>query len=47
MGIGAAERPQAVRWGKAMEILFTWFVTLPVAMALAALTHTLVTRLVA
>jgi PiT family inorganic phosphate transporter len=47
MGIGAAERPQAVRWGKAMEILFTWLVTLPVAMALAALTHAIVTRLVA
>jgi PiT family inorganic phosphate transporter len=47
MGIGAAERPQAVRWGKATEILFTWFVTLPVAMALAALTHTIVTRLMA
>lgn len=31
MGVGAAERPKAVRWGKAGEILFTWLVTLPVA----------------
>ena len=30
MGAGAAERPKAVRWGKAEEILFTWFITLPV-----------------
>lgn len=45
MGIGAAERPQAVRWAKATEILFTWFVTLPAAMLLAALTHMIVTRL--
>ncbi len=29
MGIGAAERPKGVRWGKAGEILFTWLVTLP------------------
>jgi len=36
MGIGAAERAQAVRWGKALEILFTWFVTLPAAALLAA-----------
>jgi PiT family inorganic phosphate transporter len=35
MGIGAAERAQAVRWGKAVEILFTWFVTLPAAALLA------------
>jgi len=31
MGVGAAERPKAVRWSKAGEILFTWLVTLPVA----------------
>jgi PiT family inorganic phosphate transporter len=30
MGVGAAERPKAVRWGKAGELLFTWFITLPV-----------------
>lgn len=29
MGIGASERPKAVRWGKAKEILSTWFFTIP------------------
>jgi PiT family inorganic phosphate transporter len=47
MGIGAAERPRAVRWGKAGEILFTWFVTLPAAGGLAALAYTLFARIVA
>jgi PiT family inorganic phosphate transporter len=47
MGIGAAERPRAVRWGKAGEILFTWFVTLPVAALLAAITYSLLWRIAA
>lgn len=46
MGIGAAERPRAVRWSKAMEILFTWFVTLPAAALLAAIFHLLLVRLI-
>lgn len=46
MGIGAAERPRGVRWGKASEILFTWFVTLPVAALLAAIIHVLLLRFV-
>jgi len=29
MGVGAAGRAKAVRWGKAGELLFTWLVTLP------------------
>ena len=29
MGIGASERPKAVRWGKAGEIVTTWFLTIP------------------
>ena len=36
MGIGAAERPRAVRWAKAGEIATTWLVTIPGA-ALAAI----------
>jgi PiT family inorganic phosphate transporter len=36
MGIGGAERPKGVRWGKAAEILFTWLVTLPAAGLLAS-----------
>jgi len=35
MGIGASERPRAVRWAKAGEIATTWVVTMPGA-ALAA-----------
>ena len=45
MGIGAAERPRAVRWGKAAEILFTWFVTLPAAALLASIIYKLLARL--
>ena len=29
MGIGASERPKAVRWGKAIEIATTWLITIP------------------
>lgn len=36
MGIGAAERPRSVRWGKAREIATTWVVTLPGAAVLGA-----------
>ena len=31
MGIGASERPRAVRWGKAREIAATWLMTIPAA----------------
>jgi PiT family inorganic phosphate transporter len=36
MGVGAAERPRAVRWGKAGEIVMTWIVTLPGAAIMGA-----------
>ncbi|MCE5181954.1 MAG: inorganic phosphate transporter [Betaproteobacteria bacterium] len=36
MGIGASERPKAVRWAKAEEISITWLITMPGA-ALAAI----------
>jgi PiT family inorganic phosphate transporter len=36
MGIGASERPRAVRWRKGREILAAWVVTLPGAGALGA-----------
>jgi len=29
LGIGASERPKAVRWGKAREIVTTWVITIP------------------
>lgn len=48
MGIGASERPRAVRWSKAKEIATTWLITIPGA-ALAtiliyALVHLLLNR---
>jgi PiT family inorganic phosphate transporter len=43
MGVGAAERPRAVRWGKVAEIGFTWLVTLPAAGLLAIGFHLLLT----
>ncbi len=35
MGIGAAERPRAVRWNKAREIAMTWIITIPGAAIVA------------
>ena len=39
MGIGASERPKAVRWGKAREILKTWMITIPGAATVAILSY--------
>jgi len=35
MGIGASERPKAVRWAKAKEIVSTWVITIPGAGAVS------------
>ncbi len=37
MGVGAAERPRAVKWGRVFDIGLTWLITLPGAAALGAL----------
>jgi PiT family inorganic phosphate transporter len=37
MGIGASERPKAVRWAKAKEILSTWLITIPGAATVSIL----------
>jgi len=39
MGIGASERPKAVRWAKAKEIVSTWIITIPGAGAVSVLTY--------
>ena len=39
IGVGAARRVSAVRWGIAGNIVFAWFVTLPAAGLIAALTY--------
>ncbi|MCB1898258.1 inorganic phosphate transporter [Cognatazoarcus halotolerans] len=46
MGVGAAEHPRAVRWGKAGEIATTWIITIPAAASLAATGQFLVQSLV-
>ncbi len=37
MGIGASERPKAVRWAKAREIVTTWLITIPGAATVGVL----------
>ncbi len=37
MGIGASERPKAVRWAKAKDIVSTWLITIPGAGAVGIL----------
>ena len=39
MGVGAARRASAVRWGVAGNIVVAWVVTIPAAAAIAALTY--------
>jgi PiT family inorganic phosphate transporter len=38
MGVGAARRVSAVRWGVAGNIIIAWFITIPAAATIAALT---------
>jgi PiT family inorganic phosphate transporter len=42
MGIGASERPKAVRWNTAKEIVSTWVVTIPGSALMAVLTYLVV-----
>ncbi len=46
MGIGASERPRAVRWAKAKDIVTTWLITIPGA-ASVGIVAWLVTRVFA
>ena len=39
MGVGAARRASAVRWGVAGNIIVAWFITIPAAAAIAAATY--------
>ena len=39
MGIGASERPKAVRWAKAKEIVSTWIVTIPGSATVSVITY--------
>jgi PiT family inorganic phosphate transporter len=42
MGIGASERPRAVRWAKAKDIATTWVITIPGAALVAIQAYALV-----
>ena len=44
MGVGAAERPNKVRWKIAQDIGATWLLTIPATALLAALFYKLLTR---
>ncbi len=46
MGIGASERPRAVRWVKARDIVSTWIVTIPGAALIAAVSYLLLGQLI-
>jgi PiT family inorganic phosphate transporter len=43
IGVGAARRVSAVRWGVAKSIVVAWVVTLPATAAISALTYLAVT----
>ncbi len=42
MGIGASERPKAVRWTKAKDIVSTWIITIPCAGTVSVATYLVV-----
>ena len=44
VGVGAARRVSAVRWGVAKEIVTAWVVTLPAAALISAVTYWLAGR---
>ncbi|MBI2569387.1 MAG: inorganic phosphate transporter [Candidatus Schekmanbacteria bacterium] len=44
MGIGASERPKAVRWARAKDIASTWVITMPAAAIVAIATYFAVLR---
>jgi PiT family inorganic phosphate transporter len=47
MGIGASERPKAVRWAKAREIATTWVITIPGAAIVSVACYFLLAALLA
>ena len=42
VGVGAARRTSAVRWGVASNIVIAWVITLPASGAIAAMAYTIV-----
>ena len=46
MGVGSAERPTAVKWETAKNILITWIITVPAAAIMSWLTYYIITLFV-
>jgi PiT family inorganic phosphate transporter len=44
VGVGAANRVSAVRWGVATRIVWAWILTIPMAAAIAAVSYLVLTR---
>jgi PiT family inorganic phosphate transporter len=44
MGVGAAERPNKVRWKIAQDIVTAWFLTIPAAALLASIIYLLLNK---
>ena len=46
MGVGAAKRVNAVRWGVAQQMVIAWILTIPCTAVMGALTYMLVVFIV-
>ncbi|MBF0178540.1 MAG: inorganic phosphate transporter [Magnetococcales bacterium] len=46
MGVGTSDRPKAVRWAKASEIVSTWVITIPGSGLVSAMTYWLFAKIV-
>jgi PiT family inorganic phosphate transporter len=44
VGVGAAQRISAVRWGVAGRIVWAWVLTIPMSAAIAAVTYLLLNQ---
>jgi PiT family inorganic phosphate transporter len=44
VGVGAAQRLSAVRWGVAKRIVWAWILTMPMAAVIAALAYLILSR---
>jgi PiT family inorganic phosphate transporter len=44
IGVGAAQRLSAVRWGVAKRIVWAWILTMPMAAVIAALSYLILSR---